>query len=96
MKKLLVLTLSAMILACGSVSASALVSPGLDDGSQGDNGQPTDATSATSVTSPTSSTQGGKVTSPSTGVSGKSAIFVALAALTCGGVAAIAKKKISE
>lgn len=93
MKKLLVLTLSAMILACGSVSASALVSPGLDDGSQGDNGQPTDATSATS---PTSSTQGGKVTSPSTGVSGKSAIFVALAALTCGGVAAIAKKKISE
>ena len=78
MKKILVLALSAMILACGSVSASALASPSLDC-----NGGKFDTTC-------------GKGSSPSTGVSSKYAIYAALAALTCGGVAAIAKKKIKE
>ena len=78
MKKLLVLALSAMILACGSVSASALSSPTLEYDSSVD----CDATKV------------GK--SPSTGVSTTYAIYAALVALTCGGVVAIAKKKISE
>ena len=76
MKKLLVLAMSAMILACGSVSASALSSPSVDT-------QPVVGDTST-----------GK--SPATGVSTTYAVCAALAALTCGGVAVIAKKKISE
>ncbi len=75
MKKLLVLAMSAMILACGSVSASALESPSVD-------------------AQPVVGTTTGK--SPVTGVSATYAVCAALAALTCGGVAVIAKKKISE
>lgn len=78
MKKLLVLALSTMILACGSVSVSALSSPTLEY----DN----------SVNY--SDAKIGK--SPTTGISTTYAVYAALAALTCGGVAAIAKKKISE
>lgn len=77
MKKLLVLALSTMILACGSVSVSALSSPTLEYDS-----------------SVNYDAKIGK--SPTTGISTTYAVYAALAALTCGGVAAIAKKKISE
>lgn len=81
MKKLLVLALSIMIIACGSLSASALKSPTLD-GDPNCNKFDYDSSKC------------GK--SPGTGVSSAYAIYAAIAALTCGGVAVIAKKKISE
>ena len=94
MKKLLVLAMSAMILACGSVSASALESPSVDTHpSEGENNKPNNGGSSNSGTS-TGNPSTGK--SPVTGVSTTYAVYAALAALTCGGVAVIAKKKISE
>ena len=87
MKKLLVLAISAMILACGSVSASALNSPSLDADSVG-------GSSNNNNTTVNGNTSAGKA--PSTGVSTTYAVCAALAALTCGGVAVIAKKRISE
>lgn len=94
MKKLLVLAMSAMILACGSVSASALESPSVDTHpSEGENNKPNNGGSSNSGTS-TGNPSAGK--SPVTGVSATYAVYAALAALTCGGVAVIAKKKISE
>jgi hypothetical protein len=99
MKKLLVLAMSAMILACGSVSASALESPSVDTHpSEGENNKPNNGGSSNSGTSTgnpsTGNPSAGK--SPVTGVSATYAVYAALAALTCGGVAVIAKKKISE
>ena len=94
MKKLLVLAMSAMILACGSVSASALESPSVDTHpSEGENNKPNNGGSSNGGSS-TGNPSSGK--SPVTGVSTAYAVCAAFAALTCGGVAVIAKKKISE
>lgn len=92
MKKLLVLALSVMLLACGTVSASALPSPGLKPDEYPDNDRPNFGGQIN--TGKPGDTNTGK--SPSTGVSGAYAVYAALAALTCGGVAVIAKKKVSE
>lgn len=92
MKKLLVLAISAMILACGSVSASALKSPSVDADSVG-------GSSNSNSNSNSNATVGGNASagkSPVTGVSTTYAVCAAFAALTCGGVAVIAKKRISE
>lgn len=95
MRKLLVSMIAVALLAFGTVSASAVVSPsvGGDDGTPG-------------ATTPTTSTSGGSnsgsnnstntTTSPKTGVSGTYAIFAALSVLACGGVATVAKKKLSK
>ena len=104
MKKLLVLAMSAMILACGSVSASALESPSVDTHpSEGENNKPNNGGSSNGGSSNGGSSNGGSSTgnpssgkSPVTGVSTAYAVCAAFAALTCGGVAVIAKKKISE
>lgn len=90
MKKLLVLAISAMILACGSVSASALKSPSVDADSVGGSSN----SNSNSNASVNGNASAGK--SPATGVSTTYAVYAALAALTCGGVAVIAKKRISE
>lgn len=101
MKKLLVLAMSAMILACGSVSASALESPSIDvdtHPSEGENSKPNNGGSSNGGSSNGGSSTGNPSSgkSPVTGVSTAYAVCAAFAALTCGGVAVIAKKKISE
>ncbi len=75
MKKLVVIAVTATVLACSTVSASALKSP--------------------CYTYKTSTTTTGKC-SPCTGVSADSAVYATLAALACGGLAVVAKKKISD
>jgi hypothetical protein len=103
MKKLLALALSVMILACGTVSAMALPSPDLKPDEQPDNDRPNHNDRPNNNrpnfggqinTGKPGDINTGK--SPSTGVSSAYAIYAALVALTCGGVAVIAKKKVSE
>ena len=74
MKKLVVIAVAVITLACGTISASALRSPCY--------------TYRVSTTS-------GKC-SPCTGVSTDSVAYAGLAALACGSLAVVAKKKISE
>ncbi|MEE0060514.1 MAG: hypothetical protein UE295_06780 [Acutalibacteraceae bacterium] len=74
MKKLVVIAVAVITLACGTISASALRSP--------------------SYTYRVSTTSG--KCSPCTGVSTDSVAYAGLAALACGSLAVVAKKKISE
>ncbi|MEE0265958.1 MAG: hypothetical protein UD936_10070 [Acutalibacteraceae bacterium] len=73
-KKLVVIGVSAIVIACGTMSASALRSP--------------------CYTYKVSTTSG--KCSPCTGVSADSVAYAGLAALACGSLAVVAKKKISE
>lgn len=87
MKKLVVLVLSVLILAFGSVSASAYDSPILHD---------TDTENVSSSNSSSNNSSSATATSPKTGASGMYAVLMAAAAFAFGGVAFSAKKKLEK
>lgn len=95
MKKLLVSMIAVAMLAFGTVSASAVVSPSVG----GEDNTPK-ATSPSANNnnnnSNNNSSSNNSTTSPKTGVSGTYAIFAALSVIACGGVATVAKRKLSK
>lgn len=97
MKKLAVTMVTIAMLAVGCISASAVESPAVPENVAGE-----DATnngnnaSANANTNANDINAGKSTTSAKTGVSGSYAIFAALGVIACGGVATIAKRKVSE
>lgn len=90
MKKMFAVLLSSLVLVSGAISASAFESPGVANNGNGkvdNNGN---------GTSQNNNNNNSNSNSPKTGATSTFAVLMAGAALAFGGVAASAKKKISE
>ena len=106
MKKLAVTMVTIAMLAVGCISASAVESPEVPGNVAGDSdvnnntNNSTNNSTSNSNNNDANNVNAGKTTtsttSAKTGVSGSYAIFAALGVIACGGVATVAKRKVSE
>ncbi|MEE0929387.1 MAG: hypothetical protein UIM53_00135 [Acutalibacteraceae bacterium] len=102
MKKLAVTMVTIAMLAVGCISASAVESPEVPGNVAGDSdvNNNTNNSTSNSNNNDANNVNAGKTTtsttSAKTGVSGSYAIFAALGVIACGGVATVAKRKVSE
>lgn len=102
MKKLAVTMVTIAMLAVGCISASAVESPEVPGNVAGDSdvNNNTNNSTSNSNNNDANNFNAGKTTtsttSAKTGVSGSYAIFAALGVIACGGVATVAKRKVSE